>query len=233
MYNYVTVKLPSNGLLYNVKEVHLRQKTIFDIKALLDNPIFQLKSEIDAINNCLDPRDNINVYDFVNQDVVYLLYKLRSLSDDNLTLNVNDVKYDIKISELPVKYLESFDNVITLPESNKVVSLTYVPIRLMFNLEREKRNFLAKYPEYHSDVVNTVLLLNVINNIDSLYDKERIRIELEKLSWKDSIHLIDKIEKLQNLDFGIVEEVNVKDPETNESKKVKIQLTSEFFRPTL
>lgn len=95
-YIYTECFLPSNGQFYNTKSVHLRPKTVFDIKALLNNPAFMLKSEIDALQNCIDPRDNINVYDLVNQDVVYLLYKLRSMSDDNFTLLINNEEHNVK-----------------------------------------------------------------------------------------------------------------------------------------
>ena len=93
-YKYITCKLPSNGKIYPTKEVHLRAKTIFDIKALLENPVFQFKSEIDTLNNCIDPNDHINVYDLVNQDVVFLLYKLRSMSNDNLSVKYNNKLYN-------------------------------------------------------------------------------------------------------------------------------------------
>ena len=114
-YIYTECTLPSNGLIYKTKTVHLRPKTIFDIKTLLNNPIFMLKSEIDALNNCISPEDNINVYDLVNADVVYLLYKLRSMSDDCLNLEIKGKQYTVKISDLEVKYLDEYNTEITLP----------------------------------------------------------------------------------------------------------------------
>jgi YesN/AraC family two-component response regulator len=99
-YKYVTCKLPSNGKIYSTTSVNLRPKTIFDIKNLLNDPVFYLKSEIDTLQYCIDPEDNVNVYDLVNQDVVYLLYKLRSLSDDVIVLKYKDKEYTKLINQL-------------------------------------------------------------------------------------------------------------------------------------
>lgn len=228
-YKYITCELPSNGVFYNIKEVHIRPKTIFDIKALLGDPVFTLRSEINTLQNCIDPNDNIDVYDLVNQDVVYLLYKLRSLSDDNLTIIYDNKEYPIKLSELKVKNLDKWDSDITLPESNMKIKLNYTPIKNIFNLNEQKQEFDKKYPDYAGDSLNTVAILNSISCIDnSITNKDMIRNTLEQLSYKDSIYLINKIEESRNLEFGIIEEITVED-----GKKVPIQITEEFFRPSL
>lgn len=231
-YKYVTVTLPSNGLIYPTKEVHLRNKTIFDIKALINNPYFQLKSEIDTLQNCIDPRDNINVYDLVNQDVVYLLYKLRSMSNDDLIIVHNKEQYVVKLSELDVIILEEYDAKRKLPESGLEVELATTPIKDAFSLSEQIAEFEKKYPEYIGDVENTVKILNSILCIDNLTNKDHIRNKLESLSYKDSLYLIDEIEKFKTLDFGIVEEVEVTNKSGNKIK-LPITLTEEFFRPTL
>lgn len=230
-YTYTECELPSNGKIYPTKIVHLRPKTIFDIKTLLSNPVFMIKSEIDALQNCIDPKDNINVYDLVNQDVVFLLYKLRSMSDDCLTLSVNNQQYPIKISELEVKYLEDWNTDFILPESKFQVKLAYKPISLIFGLEEKKNEFLHKYPDYEGDAYNAVALINAVESIDNSVNKDMIRVKLEGLSWKDSLYLIDKIEELNKLDFGIKEEVEL---EIDEKKIiVPIQISESFFRPAL
>lgn len=231
-YKYITCKLPSNGKIYPIKEVHLRAKTIFDIKALLENPVFQFKSEIDTLNNCIDPNDHINVYDLVNQDVVFLLYKLRSMSNDNLSVKYNNKLYNIKISELDIKYLDSWDSECILPESKSKVILTYTPIKYVFNTSELENEFREKYPEYPSDVNNTIKILNSIQMFDTLTNKDFIRNALEELSFTDSLYLINKIESLAKLDFGVVEEFKVTD---NSGKEIKVPIiiTEEFFRPAL
>lgn len=231
-YKYVTVTLPSNGLIYPVKEVHLRNKTIFDIKALINNPYFQLKSEIDTLQNCIDPRDNIDVYDLVNQDVVFLLYKLRSMSNDDLILIHNNERYTIKLSELDVITLEEYNPKRILPVSGLEVELATVPIKDVFKQSEQVAEFKNKYPDYIGDVENTVKILNSILCIDNLTNKDHIRNKLETLSYKDSLYLIDEIEKFKTLNFGIVEEVEVTDKLGN-NVTLPITLTEEFFRPTL
>lgn len=230
-YIYTECKLPSNGQFYPTKIVHLRPKTIFDIKALLSNPIFMLKSEIDALQNCIDPNDNINVYDLVNQDVVFLLYKLRSLSDDVLKLKIKDKEYIVKISELEVKYLDSWDNNVELPESGIKVALASKPIKNIFNLESMRDEFLAKYPDYKGDALNAVALIAAIDSFDGSINKDHIRLGLESLSWKDSLYLINMIEKQNSLDFGIKEEVELE--VEGQKVKVPLQITEAFFRPAL
>lgn len=230
-YKYITCELPSNGLIYSTKEVHLRAKTIFDIKMLLGNPVFQLRSEIDALNNCIDPKDNIDVYDLVNQDVVYLLYKLRSMSDDNLTLLINNKEYPIKLSELEVKKLESYDPNRILPDSGHKVILELVPIKAVFNNAEKQRKFRNKFPEYHGDINNVITILDSIKMFNNLTDKTFIRNALEELSFKDSLYLVEEIEKFNQQDFGIKEEVTITN-EKGQEVTVPIQITEAFFRPT-
>lgn len=232
-YIYTECFLPSNGQFYNIKSVHLRPKTVFDIKALLNNPAFMLKSEIDALQNCIDPRDSVNVYDLVNQDVVYLLYKLRSMSDDNFTLLINNEEYNVKISELDVKFLEpeDFNTDLELPDSKIKVVLAYQPIKNLFNLDNDVQKFKKDNPDFKGDIYNVVSLVNAIAMLDNFTNKDMIRNKMEQLSWKDSLYLIDAIEKFNKLDFGVKEEINI---EINgDMVKVPIQITEEFFRPSL
>lgn len=230
-YIYTECKLPSNGKLYPTTTVHLRPKTIFDIKMLLNNPAFILKSEIDALQGCINPEDNVNVYDLVNQDVVYLLYKLRSLSDDCLKLTIKNKEYDIKISELDVEYLQEWNNERTLPDSGMKVELAYQPIKNIFNLEQQKQEFEHKYPEYVGDALNTVALINAVDSLDGSVNKDQIRNKMESLSWKDSLYLLQEIENINKLQFGIKEEVELNIE--GEKVTVPIQITEAFFRPAL
>lgn len=230
-YIYTECQLPSNGMFYPIKTVHLRPKTIFDIKTLLNNPVYMIKSEIDALQNCIDPNDKIDVYDLCNQDIVFLLYKLRSMSDDCLNLNIKNKQYSVKISELEVKYLESWNNVVTLPESGIVVNLAYKPIKNIFNIDSMVNAFLTKYPEYKGDATNAVTLLNAIERMGEFVSKDHIRAALEELSWKDSLYLIDAIEKQNNLDFGIKEEVELEID--GENVTVPLTITEAFFRSAL
>lgn len=230
-YIYTECRLPSNGKIYGTNTVHLRPKTIFDIKVLLNNPAFILKSEIDALQNCISPDDNINVYDLVNQDVVYLLYKLRSLSNDNIELIVKNKQYNVKISELDVIYLDSYNNEYTLPDSKLNVKLAYQPIKNIFNMEKDKSDFINKYPDYKGDINNTITLLNAVESIDGSVNKDHIRNKMEQLSWKDSVFLINKIEENNNINFGVKEEVEL-DIDGN-VVNVPLQLTENFFRSAL
>lgn len=230
-YIYTECQLPSNGMFYDTKIVHLRPKTIFDIKTLLNNSVYMIKSEIDALQNCINPDDNVNVYDLCNQDVVYLLYKLRSMSDDCLNLKIKNQQYPIKISELEVKFLDHWDNIIKLPESGIEVILAYKPLKNVLNIGQMVDEFLAKYPDYKGDATNAVVLINSIERIGVSVNKDHIRAALEELSWKDSLYLINKIDELNNLDFGIKEEVELEIDGQN--VKVPLQITEEFFRPAL
>lgn len=63
---------------------------------------------------------------------------------------------------------------------------------------------------------------------DDVTDKDHIRARLETLSFKDSLYLLKQIDKLKSSDFGIVEEFELED-----GTKVPLQITEEFFRPTL
>lgn len=230
-YKYIECELPSNGLIYPTKVVHLRPKTIFDIKSLLLNPTYYLKQEIDALQNCIDPKDNVNIYNLINQDVVFLLYKLRSLSNDDMILKYRDKEYNIKLSDLKVKKLESWDNERTLPDSGAKVILAYIPIKDNFFAQEQRQQFLNQFPDYQGDVTNTLTILNAISMIDNITDKNLIRNKLENLSWKDSVYLVEEIEKFGHSDFGIEEEVEVE--YNGETIKLPLQITEAFFRSAL
>lgn len=237
-YIYTSCELPSNGKFYPIREVHLRPKTIFDIKALLSNPFFNLKNEIDALQACIDPRDKVDVYDLVNQDVVYLLYRLRSLSDDVLQVKYKDNVYPLYISQLDVKTLENWEHTFKLPVTGVEFELAPVPIRNVFELPQMVADFKEKYPDYAGDIPNTVSILNAIAAFDGSVNKDFIRGKLEELPWKDSLFLIDKIEKQGNMSFGVVEEGVIEVPSEEhegEMEKVIIPITlnEQFFRPSL
>lgn len=231
MYKYINCTLPSNGMIYPIKEVKLRAKTIFDITTVLNNSIYDIRQEIDILQNCIDPNQNIDVYSLVNQDVVYLLYKLRSLSNDIITVKYKNIEYNFNISDLEVKYLTEYNNCRELPESKTKVMLAYKPIRENFQLEKQKQEFKNQFPEYVGDVTRTVLVLNAIDSFGSITDKNILRNELNNLSWKDSVYLLEEIEKFQLQDFGIKEEVEIT---TDDGQKIKlpIEITENFFRST-
>ena len=90
---------------------------------------------------------------------------------------------------------------------------------------------MKKYPEYNGDVYNTISILNAIDSIDGSVNKDHVRNKLEQLSWKDSIYLINEIEKLSKLDFGIIEEVELNID--GENIIIPLQITEEFFRSAL
>lgn len=232
-YKYITCQLPSNGLIYDTKEVHLRAKTIFDIKALLNNPVFQMRAEVEALQQCIDPKDNIDVYDLINQDVVYLLYKLRSLSSDVLKLKYHNQEYNINISDLDVKILDKWKTEFDLPDSKKHFQLAYTPIRNVLNMSEQVAKFNSEFPDYAGDVVNTVALLNAVIMFDGMTNKTHIMNALAELSFKDSLFIINKIEEMARLDFGVKEEVTLIDKDTGKDVTVPILMTEEFFRPAL
>lgn len=232
-YKYVTCVLPSNGLIYDTKEVHLRAKTIFDIKVLLNEPTFQLRSEIEALQHCIDPADGIDVYDLINQDVVYLLYKLRSLSTDVLKLKYHNQEYSVNISDLDIVPLEEWNTEFTLPDSGKSFQLRYTPIRNVLTMNSKIAAFNEEYPDYPGDVANTVALLDSVILFDGLTNKAHIMNALAELSFKDSIYIVSRIEELSRKEFGVKEEVKLLDKETGKEVTVPIILTEEFFRPTL
>lgn len=230
---YTTCDLPSNGMFYPIKQVRIRPKTIYDIKTMLNNPVFMLRNEIDALQACIHPDDakKVNVYDLVNQDVVYLLYMLRSLSDDSIELEIKGQKFVVKISELDVVTLDHWDNVVTLPECGKTVQLNYTPIKNIFDLPQMVEEFKRNYPDFASDPANAVALLNAVALFDNHANRDIVRSALEELSWKDSIYLVQKIEENSKLQFGVKEEATI----TLDGVEVVIPLkiTEEFFRPAL
>lgn len=227
-YTYNEFKLPSNGKIYPTDKVHIRPKTIFDIKMMLNNPIYNLKAEIDTLQTCLNPNDGISVYDLVNQDVVYLLYMLRGMSDDNIMIGYKGKQIEAHISEMEVKYLQEWNPKRVLPDCGKEVELAYKPIKLIFNLQQMCQEFTQQYPDFQGDVPNVVALLNSIVSFDGSTNKDMIRSRLEQLSWKDSIYLVNEIENLNKLDFGIVEDIEVEP-----GVRIPIQLNDKFFRPAL
>lgn len=230
-YIYTECNLPSNGLIYPITTVHIRPKTIFDIKKLLNDPVYMLKSEIDALQHCIDPNDKVNIYELINQDVVYLLYKLRSLSDDILKIRYKSKVYDFCISDLEVKYLDEWNTNVVLPESNVTVVLKYQPIKNIFNIERQKMEFQSKYPDYNGDITNTINILNSIESFNNITNVDIIRTSLEELSWKDSIYLLNAIDNLNSKNFGVEEFVKIDYEGTTLS--IPIQINEDFFRPSV
>ncbi len=127
---YVDVKLPSNGVLYEgASHVSIRPLTFNDERGLRN-----IKDDSNAdivISNILGAcMKGVPVEELTPPDRIYLLFKLREFSygdDYKLEQNCGECRVKnaltLKISTLDVNYLESDYTTFILPDSQKEVSI--------------------------------------------------------------------------------------------------------------
>ena len=242
--NYIpaqeTCLLPSNGVWYPTKEVTLRMKTTLEVKKgyASTGP----RTEPDIIQNCIVSPDNVNIYDLAVFDAVYLMYRLRMLTwgstlpqvfvcpfcgkihEDELDLDALDVKYvpeDFKLEPLE------------LPLTKSVVTFRFLTLEDYIQCQIEGRQKQQQYPEAEENYENSMIVEKHIETVDN---KPLVGFELtqflNKLPARDYALIEAYSDKIDSM-FGVDEKIEVECDNCQNKFTHLVQLTKQFFRPTV
>lgn len=246
--NNVTIReeysLPSKGQMYAKKfdpEVKLRSMTVAEeMKRLTatDNP-YKTMSEI--IEDCLETKLPVSVYDMCLGDYQYLLHKLRVVTyGPEYKISVlcpycgEVFEHAINLDELAVhEYTNDLDNLFTvkLPVTGRTVELKFQTPRDLDNIEKKKKQMKKQFPDMKEDPTLLLNLESMIKSIDGQpVNPATIQTFIKKLPMRDSSLILSAAEKI-NSKVGIDINIEATCPSCGNNVNTTFRFTSEFFRP--
>lgn len=215
------VELPSKGYLYNKtdenKPITIRPMNFEDEKAVASQ-----KNKTDIVNLILSRCvSNINIFDLIGSDKLFLLLKLREISyGDDYHCSVvcphcetpNDL--NIKITQLPVKYAEE----------------GFSPINEVFlsgiKKKAKVRLITGKDEVYFKDVSNSINhIWRFVEEIDGVKEKPIISEIIKKLPSRD----VKKIVKTMRTDIGVDTSISFTCFSCNKNNLMDLPITEDFF----
>lgn len=246
--NNVTIQedfiLPSKGKVYNTPfnpEVKLRSMTVAEEMKRLTASEDQFRTMADIIEDCLETKLPISVYDMCLGDYQYLLHKLRIVtygSDYKLVIRCplcgEIFEWPINLDELKVsEYDDEVEKLkfVKLPITGKTVELRFQTPRDLDFIERRKKEMKKQFPEMKADPTLMLNIETLINTIDGQpINRVTASNFIKKLPMKDVNLILHSYEKLQNkvgIDINLVAQC----PECKYDVKTTFRFTNEFFRP--
>lgn len=242
---FETFELPSKGKLYD-KEVNpkisLRSMTTMEEMRRLSPTDTPYKVMSDIIEDCMEQKPSIHVYDMSIADYQFLLHKLRVVTYGpkykmvvrcNKCNHQNDAIGDLtqmKVNEWTPEITR--DMLITLPRSNKQVELKFQTPRDLDLIEYQAKE-MQKKTHQNIDYRLLFTLMSLIKKVDGVelnsMDSEFFVKSLQNL---DANYLLMKSEELVKK-VGLDGSISVVCTECGNRMDIPFRITSEFFGPTL
>lgn len=242
--NYVpaqeTCLLPSNGAWYNTKEVTLRMKSTLEVKKgyASSGP----RTEPDIIQDCIVSPDNVNIYNLAVFDAVYLMYRLRMLTWGSMLPQVFVCPFCGKVHEdeldldrLDIKSVpEGFTlEPLELPLTKSVITFRFLTLENYIQCQIEGRRKQEEYPEAEENFESSMIIENHIDTVDG---KKIAGVDLtaflNKLPARDYALIEAYSDKIDTM-FGVDEKIKVECSNCGNKYIHLVQLTKQFFRPTV
>lgn len=244
---YESFILPSKGLIYDKKinpEVSIRSMTVLEEMRRLSptSKDLQYKQMCDIIEDCLETKPEISVYDMCLGDYQFLLYKLRIVtygSDYKMSGTCPTCKDYVEVNAdldtlSTIEYDEDKFNeerFITLPVSGNKIELKFQTPRDLDEIERKQKEMQRK-SKMNIDYSMLYTVMSLIKSVDGQVLSE-IKIEdyVRKLNMKDINTLLRAGNKLNGL-VGIDNSVVAKCKKCDTEMVIPFLITSEFYGPT-
>lgn len=236
--------LPSKGLIYDTPidpNVSLRSMTVMEEMRRLAPSETPYKIMSDIIEDCMQEKPKIHIYDMCLGDYQYLLHKLRIVTygpEYKMTISCPNcgeiVESTANLDSIEVfEYDDTYSDLakLTLPVSNKIVEMKYQTPRDLDDIARKKKEMQRKTKLN----VEYGLLFTTMSLIKSVDGRVLNPIQLEdfvkKLSMKDVTAIISRAEEL-NRKVGLDTRVITKCNQCGYEMVSTFRITSEFFGPT-
>lgn len=245
----VTIKedfeLPSKGLIYGKKfDPHftLRSMTVEDEMKRLSPSDTPYKMMSDIIEDCMESKFPIHVYDLCIGDYTYMLHKLRIVTygaDYHIRTvcpNCGNIDNDciIDLDELKVnKYDKSIESLreVLLPVTGYSVKLKFQTPRDLDRISQKAKEMKEQFPDMVGDPIYLLTLQSMIETIDGEDINPLTILEtLKKLPMKDT-NILSKTATKLNRKVGIDAIIDTKCKKCGNSIKSTFLYTSEFFGP--
>ena len=238
-----TFVLPSKGMIYDTPinpQVSLRSMTTMEEMKRLSQSDTPYKIMADIIEDCLNEKLGMHVYDLCLADYEFLLYKLRIVTygnDYKMTItcpNCNQVvEAEVDLDSLSVnEYDETYIDAtnITLPVTNKIIELKYQTPRDLDIIAYKKKE-MQKKTKSNVDfglLYTTISLIKKVDGqvVDPLAKEEFVK----RLPMKDVSYIMTQATEL-NKKVGIDNLVTAKCGQCGYEIVTPFRFNSTFFRP--
>jgi len=236
--------LPSKGLIYN-KEINphvtLRSMTTMEEMKRLSPTDTPYKVMSDIIEDCMQEKPAIHVYDMALGDYQFLLHKIRIVTygpEYKMLVKCNECgAVTESIADLDSLAVNEYttdiikQKLITLPKTNKQIMLRFqTPHDLdqIAYLSAEMRKKTKQNIDY--SVLYT--LMSLIETVDGqTLDPLSMEEFIKNLPSKDANYILNKANKLSSA-IGVDNQVTIKCGSCGAEMKIPFRITSEFFGPT-
>lgn len=230
-----TIKLPSAGRFGGVEEVTIRNLTGADEKLIYSGVT---ENSIDKLlKRCIVEPANIVVADLCEQDKYYILLQIRILtfgSTYSFTTKCPEcgtkVKVDMDLDDLEVFFAdEELEKLMTVELS----SGEKVEFKVLTSKDINEVNNMVSRLKAGNDR-GTQLFLRLASVIKAVDGKEMSLIEkqkwLEEMSSRETNALWKAFSQIK---LGVNMNTYMQCPVCGETSEVPVQMTAEFFRPSL
>lgn len=237
--------LPSLGKIYGEKfdpHVRIRSMTVAEEMKRLTPTDMPYKTMCSIIDDCLETKLPISVYDMCIGDYQYLLHKLRVVTYGNsYTLTIrcpfcgSFFDHTINLDEQKVhEYDDSMRDLLsfTLPVTGKTITIGMQTPSDLDRIEQKKKQLKKDFPDMKDDPTLMLNLSTIIKSIDGEpVNPITIDTVIKNLPMKDSNKIIRQANKL-NGKVGVDINILGTCPDCKNDVLTTFRYTSEFFRPT-
>ena len=238
-------ELPSKGLVYGKPfdpHVELRSMTVEDEMKRLSPSSRPYENMSSMIEDCLVKKLPIPVYRLCLGDYIYLLHKLRVVTNGpsyhiqyRCPVCGNIESTEINLDEEKVlMYDESINDLYTveLPKTGHIVKLKFQTPKDLDDIEVKANEMKRDFPDMKKDPHLTLTLKSMIESIDgNPVDPALINDQIKDLPWGDANTILNAGIKL-NGKVGVDNIVNVHCEHCNNDVNITFPYTNEFFRPS-
>ena len=242
---FETFMLPSKGKVYDTEInpiIELSSMKVWQEMKRLSPTDTPYKLMSDIIEECMQNKPEISVYDMCLGDYQFLLYKLRTVTyGSKYKMNVSCPycgTYEEVITDLDdievLEYEDDYENLkqITLPVSNNLIELQYQTPRKLDEISRKAKEYKKKL-KTNIDYTLLFTLMSVIKKIDG-QEVNEVMLEnfCKNLDMKDTQTILKGAEAL-NDKVGVSNDMVITCSICNKEFTSPFRLTSEFFGPTI
>lgn len=233
--------LPSKGLVYDVPvdpNVTLRSMTVMEEMKRLTPSEFPYKVMADIIEDCMQVKPKIHVYDMCLGDYQFLLHKLRVVTygpEYKMTITcpncgeVVESSADLDSMEV-LEYNESYDSLktLTLPTTNKLIEIKFQTPRDLDEVAKRNKEQKRK-TKLSVDYSILYTTMSLIKSVDGrVLNVVQLEDFVKKLPMKDIKAIISRADELSKK-VGLDTKILVKCDQCGYEMVSTFRNTGEFF----
>lgn len=242
---YESFNLPSKGKIYD-REINpiitLRSMTTMEEMKRLSPTDTPYKVMSDIIEDCMENKPDIHVYNMSLGDYQFLLHKLRIVTYGpnykmlvkckecgEVTESVANLE-TLEVNEWTEKIIDQ--QVITLPKTNREIELRFQTPRDLDQIAYRTKEMKKKVKQ-NIDFSVMYTLMSLIKKVDgSVLDPLMLEEFVKKLPNRDANYILNKATQL-NKKVGLDNNISIQCSQCGEHMVVPFRITSEFFGPTI